>query len=135
MPMEKFETVDAYLKAVPEPQRTVLKALRATIRAGAPDAAEEISYGMPGLRQNGGLVTYAAFKNHMSFFPMSHVVVAAHAEAHKPFLASKGTVQFTVEKPLPVALVKKIVKARLAENAAKKKPAKKVAAKKTVKRN
>ena len=62
---------------------------------------------------------YAAFKKHMSFFPMSNKVVAAHAAALAPYLASKGTVQFTVEKPLPTALVKKIVKARIAENAAK----------------
>ncbi len=132
MAMEKFATVEAYLKSVPEPAHTALQKLRETIRAAAPDAIEVISYQMPGFRQDGrGLVTYAAFKKHMSFFPMSHTVVAAHAAALAPYLASKGTVQFTVEKPLPAALVKMIVKARLAENAAKA-PARKKAAPKKV---
>lgn len=126
------KTVDAYMARVPEPMRAALEKIRAAVRAAAPDAVEEISYQMPGIRQDGrGVVTYAAFKKHMSFFPMSHVVVAAHADALAPFLTSPGTVQFTVEKPLPATLVKKIVKARLAENAAlnakKKTPAKKKA--------
>ncbi len=127
------KTVGAYMTRVPEPMRSALQKLRETIRAAAPDAVEEISYQMPGIRQNGhGVVTYAAFKKHMSFFPMSHAVVAAHAEALAPFLASAGTVQFTVEKPLPAALVKKIVKARVAENAAKAPARKKAPVKKAV---
>lgn len=134
MAMVKHATVDAYMKAVPAPMRPSLQKLRETILAAAPGAEEEISYGMPGIRHDGrGVVTYAAFKSHMSFFPMSHRVIAAHAEALAPFLASKGTVQFTVAKPLPAALVRKIVKARLAENAektAKNAPAKRQTAKK-----
>ena len=119
MAMGTFKTVDAYLKAVREPARTALKKLRATIAAAAPGAVEEINYGMPAFRLNGGLVAYAAFKNHLSFFPMSSTLVAAHADALEGFATATGTIRFTVDKPLPAALVKKIVKARVAQNALK----------------
>ena len=119
MAMAKFKTVDAYLKAVPEPARAALQKLRAAIAAAAPGATEAISYGMPAFRLNGGLVAYAAFKNHCSFFPMSSTLVAEYAEELESFATATGTIRFTVEKPLPVALMKKLVKERVAQNARK----------------
>jgi uncharacterized protein YdhG (YjbR/CyaY superfamily) len=112
--------VDAYLANVPEPARTTLTKLRATIRAAAPkEAIEEISYGMPAFRYKGGLVAYAAFKKHCSFFPMSASLLGDLAEDVKGLRTSKGTLQFPMDKPLPAALVKKMVKARVVENEAR----------------
>ena len=110
------QSVEAYLARLPVPERAALEKLRATIRAAAPAAEEAISYHIPTFKLNGGLVAYAAFKKHCSFFPMSNVVTTALAKDIAPHLTSKGTLQFTVDKPLPAALVKKIVKARIAEN-------------------
>lgn len=113
--------VEAYLAKVPEPARTTLGKVRAAIRAAAPKAATEcISYGMPAFRYKGGLVGYAAFKSHCSFFPMSASLLDEMAEALAPWRTSKGTLQFPLDKPLPIALVKKMVKARAAANEAKK---------------
>ena len=94
--------------------------LRRTIRAAAPEATELISYLMPAFKTHGQfLVSYAAFKNHYSLFPASDAVIEAGGEQLKPYLAGKGTIQFPADKPIPVALVKKIIKVRLAENAAR----------------
>lgn len=113
--------VETYLAAVPEPGRGTLEKMRAVIRAAAPkEATEAISYGMPAFKYKGGLVAYAAFKNHCSLFPMSLAVIAQFAEELTPFQTSKGTIQFPLDKPLAPALVKKIVKAKVAENEAKK---------------
>lgn len=112
--------VEAYLAKVPEPARTTLEKLRATIRAAAPkDATEEINYGMPAFRYKGGLVGYAAFKQHCSFFPMSASLLDDFADELKGYRTSKGTLQFPQDKPLPAALVKKMVKARVQQNEAK----------------
>jgi uncharacterized protein YdhG (YjbR/CyaY superfamily) len=109
--------VEAYLARVPEPARTTLEKLRATIRAAAPkDATEEISYCMPAFRYKGGLVAYAAFKQHCSFFPMSAKLLDDFAGELKNYRTSKGTLQFPPDRPLPAALVKKMVKARVAQN-------------------
>lgn len=117
----KAADVEAYLAACPEPHRTTLEKMRAMIRAAAPkDATEAISYGMPAFRYKGGLVGYAAFKEHCSFFPMSGRVVEEFAGELKAYKTSKGTIQFPVDKPLPAALVKKMVKARIAQNEARK---------------
>lgn len=111
--------VDAYLANVPEPAHTTLQKLRATIRAAVPtETVEEISYGMPAFRYKGGLVGYAAFKQHCSFFPMSTSLLDDFAEDVKNFRTSKGTLQFPQDKPLPAALVKKMVKARVQQNEA-----------------
>jgi uncharacterized protein YdhG (YjbR/CyaY superfamily) len=114
--------VDAYLKSVPEPGRSTLEKVRAAIRSAIPaEASEAIGYGMPTFRYKGsGLVAYAAFKDHCSFFPMSLAVIAAFDEELKGMKASKGTIHFPLDKPLPAALLKKIVKARVAEKDAKK---------------
>jgi uncharacterized protein YdhG (YjbR/CyaY superfamily) len=109
--------VDAYLAKVPEPARTTLEKLRAMIRAVAPkEATECLSYGIPAFRYKGGLVGYAAFKKHCSFFPMQASMIDEMKEELKEYRTSKGTLQFAPDKPLAAMLVKKMVKARVAEN-------------------
>jgi uncharacterized protein YdhG (YjbR/CyaY superfamily) len=113
-------SVEDYLAALPEAQRAALEKLRKTIRAAAPEATETISYQMPAFKDQGRfLVSYAAFKNHCSLFPASNAVMEALGEELKPYFSGKGTLRFTADKPLPAALVKKIVKARIEENAAR----------------
>ena len=108
---------DEYLAGVPEPARSTLSKVRSMIRAAVPaDTTEGISYGMPAFRYKGALVGYAAFKGHCSFFPMSPAVIEAFAEELQAYRTSKGTIQFALDRPLPPGLVKKLVKARIAEN-------------------
>jgi uncharacterized protein YdhG (YjbR/CyaY superfamily) len=117
----KSNDVESYLAAVPEPHRTTLEKMRATIRSVVPkETTEEISYGMPSFHYKGGLVAYAAFKAHCSFFPMSGSLIEEFADQLKAYKTSKGTIQFPADKPLPAALVKKMVKARIAQNEQKK---------------
>ena len=114
--------VDQYLANVPEPARTTLQKVRATIRSVVPpEATEAISYGMPAVKYQGTLVSYAAFADHCSFFPMSYAVIEAFKDELKGLLSSKGTIRFPLDKPLSATLVKRIVKARIAENEQKKK--------------
>jgi uncharacterized protein YdhG (YjbR/CyaY superfamily) len=109
------KSVDEYLAGVPEPARSTLNTIRAAIRSVVPpEAAEAISYGIPTFNYDGPLVWYAAFSNHCSLFPGSSVIKAFKNEL-KDFQISKGTIRFPVNKPLPAALVKKMVKARMAE--------------------
>src|SRR5688572_19032038 len=108
-------TVDEYMAELPEKERTVLSNLRKTIKATAPKADEVIGYGMPGYKYHGMLVYFAAFKNHCSFFPGTSMLEAFGKEV-EPFKTSKGTLQFTVDKPIPATLVKKIVKERMRQN-------------------
>jgi uncharacterized protein YdhG (YjbR/CyaY superfamily) len=116
---KSIKDTDSYLALQPEKVRGVLEKLRQTIKSSAPEAEEVISYGMPAFRYHGILVYFAAFKNHCSLFPGS--IVEKMKNELKDFKTSKGTIQFTAEKPLPAALVKKIVKARVKENLNKKK--------------
>jgi uncharacterized protein YdhG (YjbR/CyaY superfamily) len=112
-------SVDDYLAALPEEPRVALEKLRKTIKAAAPGATETISYQMPTFKDQGRfLVSYAAFKNHCSLFPASKAVMEALGEELKPYFSGKGTLRFTADKPIPAALVKKIVKTRIEENAA-----------------
>jgi uncharacterized protein YdhG (YjbR/CyaY superfamily) len=95
--------------------------MRAAIRSAAPaEASEAIGYGMPTFRYKGALVAYAAFKNHCSLFPMNASLIQAFKEELKEYRTSKGTIQFPLDKPLPTALVMKLVKARVAGNEQKK---------------
>jgi uncharacterized protein YdhG (YjbR/CyaY superfamily) len=112
-------SVDAYLAALPSHRRAAMEKLRQTINAAAPEATETIAYLMPALRSHGGqfLVSYAAYKNHYSLFPASEAVIEALGEELKPYLAGKGTIQFPADRPIPAAMVTKIVKVRVAENA------------------
>jgi uncharacterized protein YdhG (YjbR/CyaY superfamily) len=107
-----------YLARIPAIQRKALEQLRRTIKSIVPDAVEVISYQIPTFKLNGRmLVSYAAFNEHCSFFPGAGPV-AAHEDELKSFVTSKGTVRFTPEKPLPVALVKKLVRTRIKLNEA-----------------
>jgi len=114
-------TVDSYLAALPPDRRSAVETLRRTVKAAAPEAIESIAYQMPALRSHGGqfLVSYAAYKAHYSLFPASDAVVAACGEELTPYLAGKGTIRFPATKPIPTELVAKVVKVRLAENAAR----------------
>jgi uncharacterized protein YdhG (YjbR/CyaY superfamily) len=114
--------VDDFLAKVNEPAHSALQKLRGQIAAAAPGAEEIINYGVPMFRVNGkNLVSFAAAKAHCSFFVMSPTLMETLADELKGFGTSKGTIRFQPEKPIPAALVKKIVKARLAENAAARK--------------
>ena len=114
------KTVDQYLAAVPQPARTTLNKIRATIRSAAPpDATEVISYGMPAFKHKGVLVWFAAFADHCSLFPTAAIIEKFKPEL-KRYTISKGTIQFPADKPLPSTLVKKIVKARVAQVESKK---------------
>ncbi len=113
--------VDSYIAIQPEKARVALEKLRQTIRAVAPEAEEVISYKMPAFRYQGRLVYFAAFKDHYSLFPASSSLIAKMKDDLKSYKTAAGTLQFSYGKPLPVALVKKIVKARIKENLRKSK--------------
>jgi uncharacterized protein YdhG (YjbR/CyaY superfamily) len=110
-----FRSIDEYIAACPEDVQEILHALRATIRAAAPDAEEKISYGMPAFAQNGNLVYFAAAKNHIGFYPTSSGIAAFQQELSK-YEGSKGAVRFPISQPLPMDLISRIVKFRVAEN-------------------
>jgi uncharacterized protein YdhG (YjbR/CyaY superfamily) len=111
--------VGGYIAGIPEPARSTLKIVREAIRSAAPpEATEAISYGIPAFKHKGALVWYAAFSNHCSFFPTASVVKMFKKEL-KGFPASKGTIQFPTDKPLPTGLIRKLVKARFAQNKSK----------------
>ena len=109
------KTVDDYLAELPEEARATLEKLRKTIRAAAPKATEVISYQMPMYKHHGMLVGFAAFKNHLSFFPGAKAITT-HKDELKAYGTSKGTIRFPIGKPLPAALVRKLVKERIVEN-------------------
>ncbi|MGB2621657.1 MAG: DUF1801 domain-containing protein [Candidatus Acidiferrum sp.] len=110
------KTVDEYLTRVPAPARAALNKMRATIQSAMPpDATETISYKIPAFKSSKGvLVWFAAFSGHLSLFPTASVIAAFQDEL-KSFSTSKGTIHFPAGKPLPVALIKKLVKARVAQ--------------------
>jgi uncharacterized protein YdhG (YjbR/CyaY superfamily) len=97
-------------------KRAALERLRTVIRSAAPEAEECISYQLPAFRQDGMLVAFGATDNHCSFFLMSSTTLADHEDEVAEYDTSKGTIRFQADKPLPTALVRKLVKARLAEN-------------------
>lgn len=110
------KTVDDYLAAVPPDARVALGKLRTAIHAAAPTATEGISYGVPTFKLEGRpLVGFGAATAHCAFYVMSWGVMRAHAAALKDYPVGKGSIRFPADKPLPVALVTKLVKARIAE--------------------
>jgi uncharacterized protein YdhG (YjbR/CyaY superfamily) len=115
---EGGKTVAAYLAALPKDSRAALQKLRKDIRAAAPGATELVAWGMPAFKQGSLLVGYAAFRDHCSFFPMSLAVMRDFGPELKNYGTGKGTIRFPATKPLPAALVRRMVKARIAENAA-----------------
>jgi uncharacterized protein YdhG (YjbR/CyaY superfamily) len=115
-PKTKVRTIDEYLARLSDEQRAALEKLRKTIRAAAPAAEECISYQLPAFRLNGLLVAFGATSRHCAFYPMSASTVAAHKHDLEDYDTSKGTIRFQPDSPLPAALVRKLVKARIAEN-------------------
>jgi uncharacterized protein YdhG (YjbR/CyaY superfamily) len=116
-PMTKPKTIDEYLASVGDDQRVALEKLRRTIRVAAPKAEECISYQLPAFRLNGRmLVAFGATAKHCALYLMSGSTVAAHEDELQDFDTSKGTIRFSADKPLPAALVRKLVKARIVEN-------------------
>src|ERR1041385_5282156 len=108
--------VQTYLSSLPPDSRRLLKQVRETIRAAAPDAVEHFSYGIPGFRLDGKpLIWYAAFKNHMSLYPITATIKRVHAKELEGYEMSKGTIRFPLNKPPSPGLVKRLVKTRVAE--------------------
>jgi uncharacterized protein YdhG (YjbR/CyaY superfamily) len=117
-PGHKPATITEYLTAVPPDKRAALQRLRKAVRATAPGAEECISYGIPAFRLDGRVLVYfAAAKNHCSFFPGG--IIEGFEDELEGYETSKGTVRFTPDHPLPVALIRKLVKAAMARNAAR----------------
>ena len=113
----KAKTFDDYLAALSPDQRAALEKLRKAIKTAVPKAEECISYGLAAFRLAGkALVAIGASTNHCAFYPMSSKTVQAHQEELKGYDTSKGTIRFPADKPLPATLVRKLVKARIAEN-------------------
>ncbi len=119
MPKRQFKTIDEYIATFPPEVQEKLQTLRRTIKDAAPEAEEAISYQMPAFKLNGNLVYFAGFKNHIGFYAIPSGI-AAFKKDLAPYKTSKGTVQFPLDKPLPLALVRKMVKFRVKENLAKK---------------
>lgn len=112
--------VETYLDRLPDVKRAALERLRRDVLAAAPGAEDVIAWSMPSFRLDGRLlVCYAAARNHCSLYPMSAAVMADFADVLARYDTSKGTIRFAIDKPLPATLVKRIVRARVAENRAK----------------
>jgi len=112
----KAKTVDGYIAAAPKEQRAALEKLRKTIKAAAPKATEGLSYGIVGFRQGGKNVVYfGSWKAHIALYGAGGSVIDAHKAELKPYVQSKGTIQFPADQPIPYGLVTRIVKARVAE--------------------
>ena len=121
----KPKTIDEYLAGVSAEQRAALERLRKAIRTAAPNAEEYIGYGLAAFRLNGRpLVAFGAGANHCAFYPMSSSTVEAHKAELRDYETSKGTIRFHANSPLPAALVRKLVKARIAENESRQKKSK-----------
>lgn len=117
-PRTRPTTIDEYLAALSDDKRAALETLRTTIQAAAPRAEECISYSLPAFRLDGRmLVAFGARANHCGFYPMSASTVAAFKDELTGYETSQGTIRFQPDRPLPAVLVRKLVKARIAENA------------------
>ena len=116
----KFKTVDEYIATFPAKTKSILKELRKTIKQSAPQAEEVISYNMPAMKLHGALVYYAAYKNHIGFYPVSSGIRAFQKEL-AVYKGAKGSVQFPIDGPMPLTLISKIVKFRVSENLEKEK--------------
>lgn len=114
---KKNTTVEAYIRSFPGPVQTKLRQLRKTILTAAPEATEAISYGIAGYKLNGVLIFFAGFKNHVSIYPAPRTAPGFKKEL-SAYKGGKGTVQFPLEQPLPLDLVKRIVQYRVKENKA-----------------
>lgn len=120
MEVNKIHLVDAYIASFPQPTKLKLEALRAAIKKAAPKAEELISYKMPAYKLNGMLVYFAAYKNHIGFYPTASGILAFKKEL-SIYKGAKGSVQFPLTEELPLNLITKIVKFRVQENSQKRK--------------
>ena len=111
--------VDAYIAAAPKAVQPMLRELRAAIRSAAPKAEEKISYRMPFYAYHGRLIYFAAHKTHVGMYPVIGREKDLYAKELKPYLAAKATLQFPIGQPIPIALVKKVVRARAKDNEAR----------------
>ena len=112
------QAVDAYIKAAPKTVQPMLRDLRQAIKTAAPKAEEKVSYGMPFYAYHGRLIYFAAHRNHVGMYPIIGREKDLYAKELKPYLAAKATLQFPIGTPLPITLVKKVVKQRAKENVA-----------------
>jgi uncharacterized protein YdhG (YjbR/CyaY superfamily) len=115
---KQIKTIDKYIASFPKDVKNKLIELRRTIKKAAPDVKEKISYNMPTFTLNGNLVYFAAFKNHIGFYPMPKAITEFKKEL-STYKTSKGTIQFPLDKPLPLSLITKIVKFKVKENLSK----------------
>ena len=125
----QFKTIDEYINTFPDDVRTILNELRQTIKEVAPEAEETINYQIPTITLHGNLVHFAAFKNHIGFYPAPSGMEAFKKEL-SAYKGAKGSVQFPVDQPLPLPLIRKIVEYRVKENLERKQE-KKASAKKS----
>lgn len=120
----QFKTIDEYINTFPADVQHILNELRQTIKEAAPEAEETINYQMPTFTLNGNLVHFAAFKNHIGFYPTPSGIEAFKKEL-APYKGAKGSVQFPIDQPLPLPLIRRIVELRVKENSARKQKKKK----------
>lgn len=113
--MQNYSSIDAYLKQFTPDVVAKLRTLRKTIHTLAPQAEEAIRYGMPTFRLNGNLVHFAAYEHHIGLYP-TPAPIKVFAKELKPYKTTKGAIQFPIDKPLPLALIKQIVKYRIKQN-------------------
>lgn len=113
-----FATIDEYIRSFPAPTRKILSELRSVMRKAAPQAGEKISYGIPALYQNGNLVHYAAYANHIGLYGAPHAPKAFASRLSK-YRTGKGTLRFPIDQPIPMGLVRQIVQLRVKENSAR----------------
>jgi len=117
--MKKYQDIDSYIRGFPKETQIILEAVRTVIQKAAPEAEEAISYGIPTFKLNGNLVHFGGFKKHIGFFPTSSGVSAFKKELHG-YKTAKGTIQFPLDTPMPLALIRKITKYRVSESLKKK---------------
>jgi len=117
---KKFKNIDEYIQSHPKDVQKILMEIRKTVKKAAPKAKEKISYGMPAFTQNGNLVYFAAFKNHIGFYPLPSGINSFKKEL-STYKTSKGAIQFPIDKPMPLSLITKIVKFRVKEDMTKRK--------------
>jgi len=125
---KQFKTIDEYISTFPDDMRTILNQVRQTIRAAAPEAQETINYQMPTFTLNGNLVHFAGFKNHIGFYP-TLTGIEAFKDELSVYKGAKGSVQFPLDQPMPLPLIRRIVEYRVRENS-ERKPGKKTSTKK-----
>ncbi|HCS46861.1 MAG: hypothetical protein A2V45_05455 [Candidatus Aminicenantes bacterium RBG_19FT_COMBO_58_17] len=119
-PRRHFQTVDEYINTFPKEVQDILEKLRQTIQKAAPEATQTINYGIPTFQLHGNLVHFAAYKNHIGFYPTPGAIEAFKKEL-SGYKGAKGSVQFPINQPLPFKLIRTIVKYRVKENEERKK--------------